>query len=139
MNIKYEQIEEQTEHSDDELEAPAAAADIVLDGKGKAATAVAPPLPQFQTSANQQQMPKMTPEEMAKNQSSERRQRKQAREKFRERHRKYLQERGREAMKEQVEEQKSGKVHDINDQVQVVQKWWSQMQQEDLEEQREKG
>ena len=38
-----------------------------------------------------------------------------------------------------MEEHKSGKVHDINDQVQVVQKWWSQMQQEDLEELREKG
>lgn len=64
-------------------------------------------------------------EEAAKNQKKAELWQKQRREKFRERTKKYLQERGRETTKEHVEEPKSGKVHDINDQVQVVQKWWS--------------
>lgn len=112
----------------------------MANGRGKAAIGGEGLLHQPQMSIQQQLRQRAMEEEAAKNQKkAEFRQWKQRPEKFRERHKKYLQERGREATKEHVEEPKSGKVHDINDQVQVVQKWWSQMQQEDLEELREKG
>lgn len=138
MDIRQRHAEDQGDYSEEDQFEKTRQSLGIADPRAKAMMMQA----ELQTMNIQQQLQRQRAmdEEMAKNlKKIEEAHNKKKKEKFRERHKKFLEERGLEYKGEKPAEKKNKKVHDINDQVQVVQKWWEQMQKEDLEEQREKG